>query len=511
MDESRTFERRRLFAITFVLWWVACCAWAFATPIWTAPDEHQHAFRAYGVVRGEVYVHPESAQLGTGGFVHVPAGWKEAAKTFNCYSQQPGVSADCIAPITDDRTEVRTPSTAARYNPLYYAVVGLGTLGTSPETGIYVMRIISGALTAWFLAWACTSAARSARPRFAVSIVVFAATPMVSFLGGSVNPNGLEIAAAISAWVNGILLLTTKTTGDRALFLRRAAISMMAFTLTRGLSPLWLAVLVTTLVIAFARREHFAWLRTKAWKWPAAVCAAAVAGGVWTIAAKTLTLNVNKERGDAGYWEGMGVLWAGGDRIQFYLQGTIGIFGWLDAWMPRVSQMPWMTCALVIVFTTLRYGSSRLRYAFALLLTCVVALPFLIEAANYNTSGLVWQPRYTMPISLGLMLLCGIALSSSQTWQPSMRIQRRTSIVLCITALWTNVAGLLYALGRTMTGNESFAFSGNWAPPLPVAVLAVVQLGVFAALALLTSRLSSASESGQHVHAPDALDESTNQ
>jgi hypothetical protein len=475
--------RKTTLATVFLLWWLAFSAWAFATPSWGAPDEFQHAYRAYALVRGDVYVKPEAASYGTGGYVDVPKGWTSTAEHYRCFTHIPDVVPACAGPITNDATNTRAPSTAARYNPAYYAVVGLGSFGTSPTHASYVMRIISAALAAFFIAWAFTSAARSKRPRFAQTAVVFTCTPMVGFLAGSINPNSLEIAAAMSAWVNGALLLLNND--GEAFFTRRLAISLIALVVTRALSPLWIVVMIAVLAVAALNVERAKHINRK---WIAAVTVVGLASIAWTFAAKTLKLAVESPDKTYGFFASLQHLWEGGDRMQFYLYGTVGIFGWLDGFQPTAVMLPWIAGVFLLAVLGLFSGTMRMRVALLILIVCVVTLPFIIEAADYNTSGKVWQPRYTMPIALGVPLLASLLFANVRELTISEKQLRIITIALGVIAVWTIVIGFLYALGRNTVGGETIAFSGDWHPPIPGLALTLVYGIAFSVLATVALR-----------------------
>ena len=84
----------------------------------------------------------------------------------------------------------------ARYPPLYFAVVGLPSYFRGSSVDIYLMRLVSALLSAIFLALALTAAVVYSTNRAMVVGLVVAATPMVFFLAGVVNPSGLEISSA---------------------------------------------------------------------------------------------------------------------------------------------------------------------------------------------------------------------------------------------------------------------------------------------------------------------------
>src|ERR1044072_2939402 len=145
---------KRIFITAFVFLSVAMIGWSIATPVFQPPDEQEHASRAFSAVRGQVYVKPQDAKDGTGGYVKYPAGWSAAADDYLCVAGKATESASCSEKVTDDKTVVTRGSTAARYNPLYYLVVGTGSLVTGPARSLLVMRILSALLRSTFLAGA---------------------------------------------------------------------------------------------------------------------------------------------------------------------------------------------------------------------------------------------------------------------------------------------------------------------------------------------------------------------
>ena len=100
-----------------------------------------------------------------------------------------------------------TNTSAGRYPPLYYAIVGIPSLVSDSTGGIYAMRLVDAALSALFVALALTSICVWSRRRFMLVGVLLALTPMTLFLGGVVNPNGPEICAALCMWTAGLILV----------------------------------------------------------------------------------------------------------------------------------------------------------------------------------------------------------------------------------------------------------------------------------------------------------------
>jgi Predicted membrane protein (DUF2142) len=486
--------RRYPLLVAFGLFAVALGSWSLATPLWGSPDEFQHVYRAYATAHGDLYIEPEPVLAGTGGVVHVPREWELSRRTIACYRGKPSISAGCAAPLNGDRTLTRLGSTAARYNPVYYLAVGWPSLVVSPERSPYAMRLASSVLSAWFLAWAVTSALTTRRPRLSGAAALLAITPMVVFMGAVVNPNGLEISAALACWVSLFALLTSAEVSDRVhtVLVRRAALSACAMVVTRALSPLWLAVIVVVALAIAARRHLRSFFRGAALGWVGLVAAVSVAAVAWTYVAQTLTLNQLKNPPHYSLAQRLELAWGGWTRQGKMWRGTVGNLGWLDTRLPPQVVYVWTAAALGIIVGALLVATWRPRLSLGLAVVIAIFLPVLLEALNWNTSGPVWQPRYSLPLTAGVVGIAGIFLA-----QADLRLGRFglvASVLAIGAAVWANVYGFVYTLVRYVAGlGNPFSLTGDWQPPIgavPLTALnAAAWLGGAAALYWFATRL----------------------
>ncbi|HZJ25706.1 MAG TPA: DUF2142 domain-containing protein [Acidimicrobiia bacterium] len=114
-----------------------------------------------------------------------------------CFIAHPNVTPYCVV------EPVVAPSGSfliymGAYSPWYFLIEGVPTLALSGKPVVYLMRFMSAAMCAALIASALVSAQRLGR--WAVVGTMFALTPMVFYLGGAVNPNGVEITSAIAIW-----------------------------------------------------------------------------------------------------------------------------------------------------------------------------------------------------------------------------------------------------------------------------------------------------------------------
>ncbi len=202
-------------AMSTIVFFALMVAWSFATPLGAASDEPTHIVKAAAVARGEFLGQPAEASS-SGGQGHegravmavvVPATFARDGNLATCYRHHPKRNASCAPPMSTSTRLERTTTYVGRYPPLYYLIVGLPTRFLQAGSAVRFMRVLSSLASALLLGLALAVAWRWSRARLLPLAVVLAATPMVIFLGGVVNPSGLEISASIASWTTGLVLI----------------------------------------------------------------------------------------------------------------------------------------------------------------------------------------------------------------------------------------------------------------------------------------------------------------
>jgi hypothetical protein len=486
--------RRGFTAALFAFFFCVLALWALATPPWGSPDEIAHGYRAVSAAHGEIYVPPVAAQNGSGGYVDVPAGLEVNAHSAACYAFHADITADCLKAPTADETEVRVPSSAARYHPPYYLVVGFPTLFLSPTVELYAMRFVSVLLSAWMLAWAVSTVAWSRRPRLALGVWVLGLTPMVLFLGSVVNPNGLEITAAAAVWANAIALMRTDDPPVRKVALRRTAIAAAVMVVMRTISPFWLL-----LALGFAALVAVPGLRRRLWRrdvlpWAGLVAVAGVFSVVWTVVSQALLL------GQLATPTHLSLL----SRLDkaFQRQTSIwreywGNFGWLDTPLHHVMVTRWLVAGFFALALMLLLSRWRARLGLVLLGVAVFGLPIVIEANDYNTAGPFWQERYSLPLAIGVVAVVAAELSHARALpRPAERALTVVGGVFAAFGAAFGLHALMIALHRYVVGyTKAFTLSGPWQPPGGAVSLAA-GYGAVCAVALCVLWLLAARPAG---------------
>ncbi len=468
-------------------WWASFAGffalgtlWSLAVPLFGAPDEPSHTVRAASVVRGQLRG-PERTPPGrpTVTDVVVPELFASAHRVPKCFLRRPAVSPACAPPLVESDRPVVTSTYMGRYPPGYHLLVGLPSRWAVSPLGVHLMRLVSAAAAAALLASALATA-RSDRSGALLAGLTLAVTPMLLFLAGSVNPNGLEVAAAVGLWVSLLALArgapapgapaaigTTAAIGPSVRTLAwRAAVAAAVLANSRPLSLVWLVLIVGVVAVATERRRLLSLVRSPAVRAPAlatAACTAVAAG--WNVARRSYEGYGDPRGPDLSAMEfGLESLGRTGDRA---LQ-MVGVFGWTDTRSPLFTYAVWLVGVGLLVAVSLAMGHGRVRLALALLTGLVVAAPVAAEMSQHI--GFFWLGRYTLPLAVGIPLLAADAI------RPLLSAHRtRVGQLLGLVAMG-QVLAFVWALRRftVVSGDE------RWVPPVHPAILVAVLTGVVA-------------------------------
>ena len=479
----------------FLVFFLICAAWVFASPYDGAPDEVRHLIRAAGVVEGQIFAKPatEPGLGNAGAYQTVPRGLvrgRAPTSRYNyCYHWLPARSAAC-APVPGGGGKAPTTviTGAGRYNPVYYAAVGEPLVLWPSWTGILLARLISAALCAAFLASAWLSCLEWRRSRLLIAGLLVAATPAFFELAGGVNPNSLEIAAGISLAAAAIPLLLDGGVTDAQGWARRAAVAAIAIGQFRSMGPELIAGLLVVLLLPppWARLRQL-WKRRSVRWWSAGVLASCVLGGTWTIISGVGDIgNIAHSR----YTTGL-IL-----RTEFEFNGLllrvveqmIDGFSYYDTKPPHLILAVWAIAICFLLATAFVWGTSLERWRLAALITGTLAIPVLFEVAAANTFGLSFQGRYILPLAVGIPMLAAFITGSSgrmtTIWQA--RVIRAMIVLL----LPFQLLSLGHVMDRWQSGvgpgHTINPLLGSWHPvtgsalPLGLMTAGLIGLGLLA-------------------------------
>ena len=410
---------------------LAQSGWLLSVPAFRGPDEFDHAYRAAAVARGEWAPSGRQAENGRGELLTVPQALVEAASP-ECRAAGYTGRDNCtpVARHTDGSVEVA--GAAARYHPAYYWLVGKAAGSDDGTTMLYKMRIVSMLLSVALVSLSGWAVSLWARTRWPLAALLACLSPVVVYSSIVVAPNAVEILAALSLWLSllGLTRRDLSMSVERALLWASVPAAVVLATVrTLGIGWLALCVLASAAVLsrglpAVVRRN-----RSTVVICSSVVLLAVAAGGTWLRFAAPNRPEEHLDNPDA----------VAGSLIQL----PVWVLQTISAAPGRTDPAPvlvYLLCGAVIgslVVTGLRFGDRRLR----LVLTCVGVLslagPLVVTLLTYRDVGVVWQGRYGMPLSLGVILLAGLALD-----RPACRVTTRPG--------WLFLGGLLWAIGHTI-------------------------------------------------------------
>jgi len=460
----RLFRARTPAAVgiaTAAVYFLLGTAWAFSSPIYSVPDEYSHAVKAAAVVRGDVL--PTGRTVGE--WVSVPS-WL-ASTSWRCFAgRRVLITADCQARMTESTSLTTQSTTAGRYPPFYYSLVGWPTRVLAGPSALYAQRVLTALMSALLLglaAWSASAIPRSGRVFLGFGIAI---TPMTVYLMGGVNPQAPEIAAAVGVWISGWALLQSRSIFDSGA-MARLTVSACVLALCRPLSVLWLAMIAGALLVGFAGPRHWVMFResTSAKVCSGFVLMACVAQTVWVAATGALvqsTAGVHMSTLEA-------IVTSMSHQLMWPVQ-MIGMFGGFESFSWTPVYVVWFVAVACLVLTALRLGSRRERLVLVLVMAGGMVIPVVAEVATREQTGFAWQGRYILPIALGVVLMSGIiarqrfaSIADGRSWD---RVARNI-IVPLVGA--THFLAWVSALKRYSVGVSSeFPFGDyviRWIPP----------------------------------------------
>lgn len=485
-------------------WLVAACflfsfvLWSLATPTMAVPDEPAHAVKAASIWQGQWRGTAEQVDSGNPNIpipltmdrVRVPESYADLGAVPVCYVFAPDRPAGCAPDASDDRATTETLTSAGRYPPAYYVLVGWPSAVVGAHTGVPLMRLTSAVVCAALLGAAFAALRRVVRADVAFVAISLAAVPVLHFLAGSINPNGVEVAAAIAFWCAALALvdeLVGAGAPSRSLAVTYVAAGV-AMVLVRPLSPFF-AVLVVLWSLLWAGWPGVRTvLRSRRW-WGLnlIVGVAAASTLVWVVLSDGLGGMFG-----ARVPEGTNLLVFLLGQLDDYLWQAVGIFGWMDNGPVMAVVLPWL--AAVVAFVAVGALFARRRWSVLVLVGLVVAgvvLPAVLQVPSARADGVAWQGRYGLPLLVGVPVLAAVV---ARRWfprhdEPARRLVLGSAVVVALALALAQLDTLQrYVVGDS--GPVLFIGEGGWSPPIgtPLAAFGAAVSGVaFVAVAWLLS------------------------
>jgi hypothetical protein len=515
----------RIFSLCFIVLFGAGAIWSAATPLLAAPDEPSQIVKAVSVAHGvwsaRCYVitpapggnpcpiGPTESTTSALGFEGLPTFYDlvwapDKAQPFHsqtCFhSKSDGIGAipaSCARSLnrSPDASDIKggydkyAASYQARYPPLYYAIVGLPSHAGGSTIDLYLMRLVSVALSALFVALALTAAVVYSRNRWLIAALAIAATPMVFFLGAVVNPSGLETTAAVALWTSGVILVTERLDTPPRGLVAIVGVSAAVLASVRPLSTFWLALIVLTLVACAQHRFLGRALTTRSLQITIGLVLVVAAAAVWWVVALHSTDLYLAGNAPVPKSVPTSTIFATVLRHNsYYLPDMIGIFGWFDTYSPLFTFVVWY-CLIgaMVIGASLAY--RRRGVLLGLMGVIVLVLPAVIVTSHAHLNGYTWSGRDILPFAVGLPIVAAASLGAGAARRVPAVVARWAMPTVVVFAGAAQFAAFYEALRRYAVGTHGPVFGflahPSWQPAITVIGALVLEIAALAALSWL--------------------------
>jgi hypothetical protein len=388
-------------------------AWWLALPPFRGTDEFDHAYRAAAVAGGQWRSPGEQAAHGRGELVTVPRSLVTAARPV-CSSYAYTGHDNCNPAGDAAHGRVQVASAAATYQPVFYWVVGSVASSFSGAGALYAMRVATAVLCAVLVGLAAWVTSRWSRSLWPCAGLVVAASPVVVFSTSVVAPNGLEMCAALLLWLSllGLHSIDGVARHQRALLVC-ATVGAVVLTTLRSIGPLWLGLIVLTILLPLGPRRIVDLVRRTpvlAGVSTALVLAATLASVWWTRSAGTNALEPFDTDVTNRWTATLG-------QVPLWLLQSIAAFPRRGDPAPAIVYL-----GVALVFASLLVagfllGTRRWRVTLSASAVVALAVPLVLTVLTIAVSGPVWQGRYGLPYAFGLALVAAAALDAARASQ----------------------------------------------------------------------------------------------
>lgn len=396
-------------------------------PTFRGIDEFDHVYKAAAVARGQ-WTSSGEPEHGRGWLVTIPGDIVAAASAV-CNSYDYTGHDNCHPAEVLAGGQVRVATAAARYNPVYYLVVGTIARPFHGDAADYAMRVVTALLCALMLAWAAAIVAGWATTRWPLLVFSLGCTPVLVYSTAIASPNGITYSGAALLWAAVAGLVTCRPGASRR-FALPVTVGAVAMVTTHTTGIMWVALILAVAALLRPAREWWDIVLQDRRTWVAAtlvVCLVTVLCLLWIVLLRT---NAPGEVQDLdpltpGDYVTMNALW---------LLQAVAVFPTLNEPPPTVVYALWGVPLFVMITASIRRGTRRQRVATLGAFALLVVVPTALTTLSYTRLGVAWQGRYSLPLWLGVSSIAGLALS------PSVREPRRSTVHLLYAMMASAVA-----------------------------------------------------------------------
>ena len=442
-------------------------AWAFTNPPGAGPDEAANYIKAVGVGQGDLLgvrgplppaqaapFSPDALRLAwsnsTTRWVRVPPHLVPAGFT----------GSDARDPALPSQTQ---PTYVGTYQPFIYLLPGLLTrLAPDPITALLLARLTSASLCLMLLGAAAWLLAMPGRNRLTMLGLLLAVTPLVIFVTAAVSASGFEICAGICLFAAVLRLARPEPLSRAPLMVLVIAGTILA--LSRPLGVIWLGLDLALLLLlvgpARLKKELRRFPRLTAGGALLLLTAAAIGLG-WELGVEP---HHHTSLAELVYFFPRAIA-----LLPLDLKQAIGIFGWLDSWMPGGAYFLWMAALTALLLGALLVGSRRQRLVLGLLVAANLGVALVIGAAIIMPIGSPLQARYFLAFALTIPLYAGEVLALNAGRLRPRTAARLAGALLALAATTQAIALVTNTvnLGGSLPDYARFFTPvGRWVPPL---------------------------------------------
>lgn len=425
-------------AIGFVAW-VAGVAWAFASPIGSAPDDDYHNTSIWCPPpvdsSGCVVQRNEAGEVVT---VQVPTMVAGSA----CEAFHGDVSAGCLSGLSDTVTTMTGRYDRGEYPGPYYRFMHV-FVGTDAARSVLVMRIVNVTIAVLLLGALLACATPQGRALTAYAFLG-SMVPLGMFIVASVNPSTWAVIG-VPATALALHVATSARVGwSRWGAVAVAVVAALLAALARGDSGAYLVVVATAVLVLNAGRRIVSVGRLLPY---AAVCLIGVVSflsarqtGVLTSAADQMPRSPSA------------VLLNNLLDLPNLLAGGYGFWGlgWLDTTMPSIVPLGTYAVACGLVMLGLSRLTIRKALALALVVAVLVVLPLLLLQRGLYTVGEWVQPRYLLPL---LPVALAVLLVGERADRTLLLRGAQPAVAVILLTVANSVA-LMSTIRRYVTGDD---------------------------------------------------------
>lgn len=432
-----------------------CVSWMVVLPLFAGPDEPANFIKSAAVIRGEWVGESIIATQSTSfwsTYVDIDPRFGSAQQVPWCFVGQPQTPA-CDRPLSSLTPVEQSRTDMGRYPALGFIPSGFGTLIGPTDGGARAARLTSALTSCALLA---LSGELLRRRKRSLAPLLVAVTPGVLFLASVTSPSGLEISAAVAAWIATWIAISEQWHKNSTITVFVAAASILV--VARPAGAVVVAVMLLAALVADHRAVVSAFLRC--WRQLLWLGGAVVVSGAWYVTIYDKNFGVRLEV-ESRIQSLSAIASHSIANLPRLVAESIGNFGWLDT--PSPTPVIWAFIALssFLVWRALESAGKRLKSA---ILVVIFAVPVWHTALNFNYQNLLGtygvQGRHLTPFLVGIPLAAVTSRSK----------QKSDSAVIAFFVL-LNAWCVLTALRRYSLGTGGDDFIGflrdpSWIPPL---------------------------------------------